>query len=272
MNPFLRFSVVRFCLVFAGVLAVQPIVQAQNTAEKVFVGNTKVTVTAGYKGQDKLPAPGQIVVHDFDVPSEIITIDSSPAAHIFSNSPIAHMKGDAGQDENSASVAEKVQAAFSKALLADLKKTSIPVTESPLGANPETPVGTLIIRGNFTTVKQGNKTARIMVGLGRGASDVQAHVIISLLTADGPVLLSEFNVDATSGKKPGAAETMGVGYAATSVAASGAEDGKATVEGDTSRIAGAVAKELRNIMTTQGWLPNQDREKQADASEAKQPQ
>lgn len=168
-----------------------------------------MTVIASYTGKDKLAVPSGIVLHDFDVPAEIITVDHSPAAHILSNSPIARVKGDAGQEEDRAIVAQKVQAAFSKQVVADLKKTAIPISESPLGTNVETPVGTLIIRGNFLTVKQGNKTTRMMIGLGRGAGDVKAHVVISLITVTGPLLLSEFQVDAASGKKPGAVETMG---------------------------------------------------------------
>ncbi|WP_052200165.1 DUF4410 domain-containing protein [Terriglobus sp. TAA 43] len=240
-----------FAMLFCGVAI------AQNKAEKLLVGDTKVTVIAGYKGEAKLTVPAKIVVHDFDVPSEIITVDHSPASHILSNSPIARMKGDAGQEEDPPAIARKVQAAFSKTLLNDLKKTSIPSTASALGANPEEPAGTLIVRGNFTTIKQGNKTTRMMIGLGRGASDVQAHVVISLLTDNGPILLSEFKVDAASGKKPGAVETMGVGSVATSAAAGAATDGKSSVEGDTARIANAVAKEMNTIMTAQGWIASQ---------------
>jgi hypothetical protein len=224
---------------------------AQNTAEKILVGDTKVTVVAEYKGTEKLAAPTLIVLHDFDVPSEIITVDHSPLAHM-PHVPILHKKSD-GDDTSPSTIADKVQMAFTKDLMANLKKSSIPVTVSPLGANPETAAGTLIIRGDFTTVKQGNKTARVMIGLGRGASDVQAHVVITLITADSPILLSEFNVNAASSKKPGAVETMGVGVAA-SAAADTAVDGKATVEGDTSRIAKAVAKALTNIMIARQWM------------------
>lgn len=248
-----RYAVSTFVfMMLSGCLAV-----AQNKAEKLLVGDTKVTVIAGYKGEAKLAAPAKIVVHDFDVPSEIITVDHSPASHILSNSPIARMKGDAGQEEDPSAIARKVQTALSKTLLNDLKKTSIPSAASPLGANTAEPAGTLIVRGDFITIKQGNKTARMMVGLGRGASDVQAHVVISLLTDSGPILLSEFKVDAASGKKPGAVETMGVGSVATSAAAGAATDGKSSVEGDTARIANAVAKQMNTIMTAQGWIPSQ---------------
>jgi hypothetical protein len=271
MNSFRCHPWTRQAAVFTVLLAIHSAGRGQNAAQKILAGDTKVTVISEYKGKDKLPAPTQIIIHDFDVPSEIITIDRSPAAHLFANSPIARRKGDAGEDEDPAAVARKVQAAFSKRLLSDLKTTSIPAEVTPLGANPDMPVDTLNVRGDFTTVKQGNKTARIMIGLGRGASDVQAHVMISLLTANGPLLLSEFNVSSASGKKPGAVETMGVGSAAGSVAASGAVDGKATVEGDTSRIANAVAKELRNIMAAQQWIPGPGAEKQTEASATQTP-
>jgi len=230
-----------------------------------------VTVVADYKGTDKLSVPGQIVIHDFDVPSEIITIDNSPAARILGNSPIARRRGDAGQSQDPATVARKVQAEFSKTLLSDLQKLPIPVAQSPLGANPDSPTGTLIIRGGFTTIDQGNETKRIMIGLGRGASDVQAHTVASLLTPTGPILIIEFNVASTSGKKPGAAETMGVGAAGASVATSGATDSKATVEGDTARMAHAVAKQLKTTMIAQGWIPAPTPNKPAVNPDATQP-
>jgi hypothetical protein len=260
---------IRLLLAFAIALVVHSETHAQNTAQKILVGDSKVTVISSYSGKDKLPAPSQIVLHDFDVPSEIITIDHSAAANILGNGPLARRRGTAGQDQDPAAVAQSVQAQFANTLLSNLQKTPIPVTRSPLGANAEEPAGTLIIRGDFTAVQQGNKTARIMIGLGRGASDVEAHVIISLLTPTGPLLLSEFNVNSASGKKPGAAATMGVGSAATSVAASGGTDHKATVEGDTSRLANAVAKEVRNIMTAQQWLPPADADKQSAATQSK---
>ena len=96
-------------------------------------------------------------------------------------------------------------------------------------------------------MEQGNKTLRMMIGFGRGASDVRAHVVVSLMTQGNPIVLAEFNLDSESGKKPGAAATMGTGSAAASVGTSGATDSKATVEEDTSRRAEVVAKEIEEI-------------------------
>src|ERR1700744_2374294 len=155
---------------------------AQNTAEKILVGDTKVTMIHSYSGADKLPKPPLVTVYDFDVPSAVITIDKSVEAHILNNSPIARLKGDAGQESDPAAVAAKVQAAFSKRLMKELRKTSVPVTSGTSGAALDSPMDGLTVRGNFIAVRQANMGARMMIGFGRGASDVKAHVVITLTT------------------------------------------------------------------------------------------
>lgn len=238
-------------IVFAAVvLGGSTYTAAQNGAQKVLVGDTKVTMLQSYSGAEKLPKPAQIVVDDFDIPSDVITMDRSPLAHI--PNPIGRSRREAERDP--ASVAARVQQEFSSALVQDLSKASIPVTSSELSSAPDLVANTLIVRGSFTAVNQGNKTQRMIVGLGSGASDVQAHVVVSLMSARGPVVLAEFNLNSQSGKKPGAAETMGVGGVATSAAVSGATDNKATVEGDTARMAKAVAKQIESAMVSQGWV------------------
>jgi hypothetical protein len=183
---------------------------AQNTAEKILVGGTKITMIHSYSGADKLPKPPLVTVYDFNVPSDVITIDNFVEAHILNNSPIARLKGDAGQESDPAAVAAKVQAAFSRRLMKELKKTSIPVTSGASGAALDSPMYGLTVRGNFTAVRQGNMGPRMMIGFGRGASDVKAHVVITLTTPSMPVLLAEFNLESERGKKPGAAATMEV--------------------------------------------------------------
>lgn len=117
------------------------------------------------------------------------------------------------------------------------------------------PANTLIVHGQFTAVNEGNKSMRVMIGFGAG--DVQAGVRVSLMTETQPIMLSEFKLKSQSGKKPGAAATMGVGTAAT--AAAGAATGsigdkKATVEGDVSRMAKAVAKQIADLMIAEKWI------------------
>lgn len=241
---------------------------AQNTAEKILVGDTKVTMIQSYRGKEKLPKPAQAIIYDFDVPSDVITIDKSVGAHILNNDPIAHMKGDAGQESDPVAVAAKVQAAFSKRLVRELKKTSIPVSPAASSAALDSPVNALTVHGDFTAVKQGNKTVRMMIGFGRGASDVKAHVVVSLINQGKPIVLAEFNLDSESGKKPGAAATMGVGSAAASVGVSAATDNKASVQGDTSRMAKAVGREIEDIIVAQQWIAPMTKTKQTQQAQA----
>src|ERR1700722_14624170 len=81
------------------------------------------------------------------------------------------------------------------------------------------------------------------------------HVIVSLTAPSSPVLVAEFDLESASGKKPGAAATMGVGSAAASVGTSTATDSKTSVEGDTTRMAKTVATEIEDLMIAQQWIP-----------------
>src|SRR5262249_53779930 len=99
---------------------------------------------------------------------------------------------------------------FSDTLEKELGKTSIPF----VSASPEAAVNILIVRGEFTKIDEGNRSKRVMIGFGRGATDVQAHVTVLLDNgSSAPVVLSKFKLNSASGKKPGAAATMGVGSA-----------------------------------------------------------
>ena len=163
-----------------------------------------------------------------------------------------------------------MQAAFSKRLINELKKTKIPVTSANSSSTSASPGYVLTIRGTFAAVKQGNMGARMMIGFGRGASDVKAHVIVSLTAPSGPVLLAEFDLESESGKRPGAAATMGVGSAAASVGTSTATDSKASVEGDTTRMAKTVATEIEDLMVAQQWIPPIKPPKQSETAQASQ--
>ena len=111
--------------------------------QKVLVGETEITTIQSYKGDVALLRAVRVVVFDFKVPKEVITLDHSPAAHFLSHDPIARMKHDEGRDESPALVvAADVQAEFSKTLTSELGKTSIPAA-SALGSDAAPPVNAL---------------------------------------------------------------------------------------------------------------------------------
>jgi hypothetical protein len=76
------------------------------------------------------------------------------------------------------------------------------------------PAGTqnaLLIKGQLVSIDEGNRTERVIVGLGAGRSDVRAHAQVYEVTPTGSRLIDTIEVDGESGLTPGMAETMGVG-------------------------------------------------------------
>jgi hypothetical protein len=251
-TPSAAFLRVCSLLAVSGGLAI--VASPQGTVQKVMVGNATVTVLQSYQGSAKLAKPVQTVVYDFTVPPDAVTPADTAAGRHADRGPLHRMRGDAGQNSDPTAVAAKVQSTFTQQLVKALQKTAIPTTAAT-AATPDAQPQTLVVRGEFTSVDEGNKTKRIMIGFGRGASDVKAHTTVTLITATGPVVLGEFNLNSASGKKPGAAATMGASSAGEATAAGDATDRKATVEGDAARMAKAVAKEIQNLMAGQQWIP-----------------
>lgn len=247
--------------ILAGLAFLAVAVNAENTAKKLLVGDTKVEVLAKYQG-DALPKPGKALIYDFAVPPDVISVDQSPAAKLH------RTKGqEQGTEPGSPeAVAQQVQASFTKALLGELKQASV-AAERAAGGDAPAPPPTLLVQGEFTAIHEGNKTKRVLIGFGKGASDVQAHVTVSLATEQQPVVLLEFNVKSQSGKKPGSVATVGAGAAtmgtatagsaAAGVAAGGVLDRAATVQADASRMAKGVAKQIAELMGSQPWAAPQ---------------
>jgi hypothetical protein len=228
---------------------------AENPVGKFMVGGTKVTMLDSYRGTEKLAKPTQVIVYEVDVPADVVKMDHSMTGRVLDPGVIGHMKGEE-KDATPAEAAAHVQAEFMKVLMSELKTTPIPVTTATYKPGEDVPVGALMVRGEFTKVNLGNKTKRMMIGLGRGASDVKAHMVVSLMTKNGPVVMGDFDLNSESGKKPGAAAGIagGVGLAAADVTMSGAADHGQTVESDTARMAKTVAKQIEGMMTAQQWI------------------
>jgi len=247
-----KFSFALCLMTMAGQLAM-----AQNAAGNILTGDVKAEVLKRYSGPGVLPKPDKVVIHDFAVPVGAITTDESIAGRLHRKVMLRH-----GVDEDSSTeaLAQQVQAAFTKALAGELKKMNIqtanisaqkmPAAEGAIsGSN-------LIVEGQFVAIHEGDETKRIMIGFGRGASDIKTHVTVSSFIQGHSTVVLEFNLSSKSGKKPGAVATMGVGSLAVGAAAGGVGDRKSTVEADASRMAKLVAKQLETFMADQKWISN----------------
>ena len=96
---------------------------------------------------------------------------------------------------------QQLQDSFAKTLIGRFKKMNL---ECARVQDAKTITGPALVQGEFTTIAPGNPRARIIIGFGRGASDLETHVTISEVFNGQRTILLECNIDSKSGKKPGA--------------------------------------------------------------------
>jgi hypothetical protein len=123
---------------------------------------------------------------------------------------------------------------------------------------------TLMIKGQFTSIDEGNRTERVLIGFGTGRTSVQANVQLYELTPEGSHTVETLRADSRSGYKPGMAMMLGVGVLAGNVVAStvasgtvsvGGELSWETVQADGKRLAKNIARSLGQLFVNQGWIP-----------------
>lgn len=147
--------------------------------------------------------------------------------------------------------------ALADELVAKLRKAGLPAERSS-GRVALTPT-TLVLAGKFLTLDEGNQTMRTLVGFGAGASRVTTRVQAWM---DGQ-LVAEAETEAKSGKKPGAAVTLGagaaMGTAATAAAVAAATTGASelfltSVQADARRTGDEIADRILRAYRERGWL------------------
>jgi hypothetical protein len=222
---------------------------AQNVGN-FYTGKVKVKVVKSYSGAEALPKADKVLIQDFIVADGAVSLDESAAGRIHTR---IFLHKDPDDASVSVAVAQQVQASFSKALIADLKKSDIEAQKSSPGA-AATNGSVLIVSGEVTAINQGNKEKRVLIGLGRGGSDVRTHVTISSVTNGHATVVLELTLDSESGKKLGALESVGGGSIPVNAAEGAVSDRSSTVQAGASRMAKGVAKQIKGFMVDQKWI------------------
>jgi hypothetical protein len=120
----------------------------------------------------------------------------------------------------------------------------------------------LLIKGQLVSIDEGNRTERVVIGLGAGRSDVRANVQVYEVTPAGRRLIDTIEVDGESGLTPGMAESLGVGgitgHVAVAALVSGGvqvadETVGASVVADADRAAKGIAKQLAILFGRERW-------------------
>ena len=225
------------------------------SAAIICVACAPTNVQVDYFDTAKLPRPNRILVYDFAASPDEVQLDSGISARVID---LMHGTPRTTQERE---VGHQVAAALSKYLVEDINKLGLPA-ERYSGPVPREN-SALMIRGQFVSIDEGNRTERMVIGLGLGRTKVEADAQMVDLTPGSEQTVENFQATAESGAKPGAAETMGVGALTghlllSGVASAGigvaSEAFGANVEADARRMADQITKRLSQFFVYQGWI------------------
>ena len=222
------------------------------TLAVLFLGGcTTVDVVSQYDGP-MMPRPERVLVYDLACSPDEVELDSGLSA--LAVEALKH----ASRTEQKIEACHEVAGVISKYLVEELQKMGMPA-QADDGALSQEP-DDMLVTGQFLAIDEGNRTERVIIGLGAGRTDVRAEV---QLRENGQVL-EELDSDAKSGRNPGMAETMGVGAVAghlsmstvvSTVAQGASETFGSNVEADGRRTAKDIAKKLEPFFVSQQWIP-----------------
>jgi hypothetical protein len=196
-----------------------------------------------------LPRPPVLVVYDFAVDTDSVMVDTFGPNFI--------------QDTNNPSkenaTARAVANSLSVALVEELGKRGI---HAKRAGSPAPPVDAVVVKGQFLTIEEGDRTKRMLIGFGMGAEKLQIRVQAYQVTERGLRRLAESEGEAYGDKMPGMAVPIGagaaMGNAARSAAISGGMNVMQEVSGGLDKAAKNMAKELadraKSFYTRHGWL------------------
>jgi hypothetical protein len=225
----------------------------------LLAGCAPTNVQQSSENSGALPRPSLILVYDFAVSPDEVKLDETLAAEI--KQRYEHM-----QNTNPTPQELKVGHTVAYVVADELVKKiqSYGLWAKRAMGTPYRRGNTLVIKGQFLSVDEGNRAERVLIGFSAGRTDVQADVQIYELTAAGEQQVETLTASGESASKPGMAEMMGVGllthHLLTSTLVSGTVSGVSeakfdTVEDDGRRMADKIAANLGQYFVSQGWIP-----------------
>ncbi|MEJ2729276.1 MAG: DUF4410 domain-containing protein [Deltaproteobacteria bacterium] len=207
----------------------------------------------------QLSRPERILVYDFAASPAEVELDKGLSADLIQK--YEQHKGETRTAEE-IKVGHKVADAVAEELVKKILGYGL-MAERAFGL-PQGNGKVLMVKGQLLSIDEGNRTERVVIGLGAGRTSVQANVQVYEMTPEGVKKVDSLRGTAKSGRKPGMGEMMGLGAIAghllVSTAVSGAlsagtEMTSATVEADGKRLAEDIAKDLGQFFVDQDWIP-----------------
>jgi protein-S-isoprenylcysteine O-methyltransferase Ste14 len=216
---------------------------AQDHVGNALGGKAQVELLHRYEGAEMLPKPTRVVIQDFAYTPPAVTDETTSPRH-------HHHESDAAPIPEE--LVQQLRDGFAKTAIGQFKKMNLEtdrVSDASVVMGPA-----LVVEGEFNSIVPGSSRKRIIVGFGRGASDVKTHLIISEVVDGQKTVLLDCNIDSKSGKKPGAIlSTSGTGFAIGVATGHFGDKMSSTVKADASRMAKLVVKQTKAIMVAQKW-------------------
>jgi Domain of unknown function (DUF4410) len=206
---------------------------------------------------EMLPPPQVVIVDRFAVSADEVKLDEGLSADVEQA-----IRSDRGtpRTEQEMEAGHQVAEAIADKLVVEIRDMGLAAERG--STVPAAVQNAVLIKGQLISIDEGNRTERVVVGVGAGRSDVRAQVQAYEVTPAGSRLIDTIEVDGKSGLTPGMAETMGVGgltgHLLVSAVASGglhvvSESIGADVVADADRAAKGIAKQLAVMFAKQRW-------------------
>jgi hypothetical protein len=219
---------------------------------------TEARLTRDYDGPP-LPRPDRVMVHDFAVSPDDVQLDRGLSPRVLGAIQ------DTSKTSREVAVGRDVAQAISANLVEEIRRRGLPA-ERAVEPLPYSDGNVLLIEGQILSVDEGDRTRRNLIGLGAGRTRIEADAQVLYLPegATAPFTIETFEAAASSGRKPGMLETMGVGAAADQLATAAVLSGGvsmaseayvANIEADGARLGKQIAESLVPLFEQQGWLP-----------------
>lgn len=197
-----------------------------------------------------LPKPPAFHVYDFAINANDVLADTT-------GPKFATGDGDASERLK---VAQDVQAAFTAVLVKKLNDKGVYARRATDQTRPA--LNSLVLRGQFIRVNEGDAMSRTVVGFGAGKSELQIAIQVYQMTPTGLRQLTASEAEATGSKGPGmlVPVTAGaaLGNAVRSVVISGGirafSELSAAIKGNVDRLSEELSERAVQFYIDRGWL------------------
>lgn len=201
------------------------------------------------------PKPDQLVVFNFATSPDEVKLEHGIVADV------RELVSSTPRTEQEKQIGNSVANALAAKLVADLRDKGLPAVRAmdvmEAGVTP------LQVKGQILSIDEGNRTRRVIIGLGLGRSTVEARIQLYEAIRGRAELLESMTAETRSGRKPGMAEMMGVGAVAghlvTSTVLSAAASGASEVlSANVDALAGTMSKKITDEIVAyyekRGWM------------------